>query len=87
VRYRQGRLIGRMQGLGFPLREEAVLRSARYHSLSLTGRAVTTSFFDLAHEQRGRQGIAGNPPAMQDSFRVGCAHSAGAVEVLLAVIV
>src|ERR1700721_591977 len=26
VRYRQGRLIGRMQALGFPLREEAVLK-------------------------------------------------------------
>jgi Domain of unknown function (DUF4172) len=42
VRHRQGRLIGRMQGLGFPLREEAVLRSAGYGSLSLTGRAVST---------------------------------------------
>ena len=27
VRHRQGRLIGRMQGLGFPLREEAVLKT------------------------------------------------------------
>src|ERR1700739_114706 len=27
VRHRQGRLIGRMQALGFPLREEAVLRT------------------------------------------------------------
>src|SRR5260370_35039736 len=27
VRHRQGRLIGRMQGLGFPLREEAVLQT------------------------------------------------------------
>jgi hypothetical protein len=44
-------------------------------------------FFDLADEQRGRQGIAVDPPAMQNRFRVGCAHSAGAVEVLLAVIV
>ena len=27
VRHRQGRLIGRMEGLGFTLREEAVLQS------------------------------------------------------------
>lgn len=27
VRHRQGRLIGRMEALGFPLREEAVLRT------------------------------------------------------------
>src|ERR1700709_991928 len=27
VRHRQGRLIGRMQALGFPLREEAVLQT------------------------------------------------------------
>ena len=27
VRHRQGRLIGRMQALGFPLREEAVLKT------------------------------------------------------------
>src|ERR1700723_3435757 len=27
VRHRQGRLIGRVQALGFPLREEAVLRT------------------------------------------------------------
>ena len=43
-------------------------------------------FFDLADEHRGRQSIAVDPLAMQDRFRVGCAHSAGAVEVLLALI-
>ena len=27
VRHRQGRLVGRMEGLGFPLRSEAILQS------------------------------------------------------------
>jgi hypothetical protein len=48
---------------------------------------VSTSSSTFADEQRGRQGIAVDPRAMHDRFRVGCAHSAGAVEVLLAVIV
>nr|WP_298285567.1 DUF4172 domain-containing protein [Acidocella sp.] len=30
VRHRQGRLIGRMEALGFPLRIEAVLQSANF---------------------------------------------------------
>ena len=48
VRHRQGRLIGRMEGLGFRLRAEAVLQSLTEETLKSSKRKPIPTFLGFA---------------------------------------
>jgi Fic family protein len=78
VRYRQGRLIGRMEALGFPLREEAILQALTEEVLKSS--EIEGEFLDEAQvrssiARRLGMDVAGLVPADR--------HVDGVVEMML----
>lgn len=78
VRHRQGRLIGQMQSLGFPLREEAVLKTMTEEvikSSEIEGEILDREQVRSSIARRLGMDVAGLPPADR--------HVDGVVEMML----